>query len=288
MEVDMLRLAFSFGVIAFVSIVGHQRAWAVDTCEAVRQRIGAGPGQLINLKTESVIAQSSGTPLSKPSDLRLAYIVPNSQNPTGALIVKARHQLPKDANAKNSEGFPSGDLIRLRRPAYTSPCTNRSKGAYDTSVKLEHYVDQHYYGINYTSMDDFHADVGYRNRRVTVLSVQFDRRVCKNTYDPESRASFLYSGEPNPMIATDNETYVRRAAILAKQVGFISEAFADQAPRYKDKLHTSIVPYTRANRTSDNCVSFEIAVPDKAGKTDIEIIDADEGRSTWQISWGQN
>jgi hypothetical protein len=284
----MRHFSLSFGVFLFANIVAGQQTWAIDACEAVRQSSGMGPGQLINMRTRTIVAQ--GTTLSKPQDLRLAYVVPSGQYPTGALIVKARHQLPKDANAKNSDGFPSGDLIRVQRPAYVSPCTNQRRGSYDTNVKLEHYVDQHYYGINYASMDEFHADVGNRNRRYSVAGFGYDRSVCKNTYDPESRAYFLYSD--NPRIATYLETSARRTAKLAKQVGFVGEAFADQAPRYRDKLHTSIIPYQRANLTSDNCVSFEVGVPDKAGKTDIEVIDTDAGgagyRATWQISWEQN
>jgi hypothetical protein len=285
----MLRLTLPFSVLAFVSGFGNQQAWAVDACEAVRQSIGAGTSQLINMISRDIVVQFGGTSPSKPSDLHLAYVVPRSPNPTGALIVKARHQLPKDANAKSSEGFPSGDFIRVQRPGYTSPCTNHWKGPYDTNVKLEHYVDQHYYGIGYPSMEEFHADVGYRNRQYSAFGVTFDRSVCKNTYDPESRGYFLYS--ENPRIATYAETTIRRTAKLAKQVGFIGEAFADQAPRYRDKLHTSIIPYKRANPTSDNCVSFDVAVPDKAGKTEIEIIDTDEGsgfHTTWQINWQQN
>ncbi|MEI9925734.1 MAG: hypothetical protein WDN50_22015 [Bradyrhizobium sp.] len=286
----MGRFNFSFGMLLIANIFGGHQTWAIDACEAVRQNLGAGPGQLINLRTNTIINQFTGTPLSKTQDLRLAYIVPAGQYLTGALIVKARHQLPKDATAKSSEGFPSSDFIRVQRQAYTAPCSNQRKGSYDTNVKLEHYVDQHFYGIAYPSMDEFHAEVGYRSRHYSVAGFGYDKSVCKNTSDPESRMNFLYSEDPR--IATPGEYYARRTAKLAKQVGFISEAFADQAPRYKDKLHTLIVPYQRANPTSDNCVSFEIGVPDKAGKTEVEIIDTDKGRtgffSTWQINWEQN
>jgi hypothetical protein len=286
----MERFSLSFGVLFVASLFGGQQTWAIDACEPVRQSLGTGPGQLIDMRTRNILGQFTGTTLSKPQDLHLAYVVPGSQYLTGALIVKVRHQLPKDANAKTSEGFPSSDFIRVQRLGYTAPCKNQWKGPYDTNVKLEHYVDQHFYGITYPSMDEFHAEVGNRIRHYSIAGFGYDKSVCKNTYDAESRAYFLYSEDPR--IATSGEFYARRTAKLAKQVGFISEAFADQAPRYKDKLHTLIVPYQRTNPASDNCVSFEVGVPDKVGKTDIEIIDTDTGRtgflSTWQINWEQN
>jgi hypothetical protein len=84
----MARFTFSLGFALFACAMGHQQAWAADTCETIRQSIGGGPGQLINLDTHKVAGQF-GTPTPpKPSDLHLAYVVAASQNLTGALIVK--------------------------------------------------------------------------------------------------------------------------------------------------------------------------------------------------------
>lgn len=284
----MRGIAGRFGLFIFASFAGYQLAFAGDACEATRQALHASSGQLLNLGTGSLVAGFAAR-LPRPRSLHVAYVVPSSGNLTGAFIVKVRHQLPKDASARSSEGFPSGDYIRLQRPGHASACTNQWRAPYDQSIKLEHYIDEHYYGIKYQSMDEFHAEIGYRERQYSVAGVKFSRNICRNTYDPETRADFLYSD--NPHIASYAETATRRTATLAKQAGFISDAFADEAPRYRDKLNTAIIPYRRINASSDNCASFEIDIPEKAGQTDIEIIDADEGlgfHHSWQIDWQQN
>jgi hypothetical protein len=57
----MARFTFSLGFALFACAMGHQQAWAADTCETIRQSIGGGPGQLINLDTHKVAGQF-GTP----------------------------------------------------------------------------------------------------------------------------------------------------------------------------------------------------------------------------------
>lgn len=279
----MDRFGFPLGVLVFASVVGCQQTWAVDACASLRSDLASAGGQVFAERSTAPVAQFGGTALQRPnvSGLRLAYVIQSGGNETGALIVKARHQLPVTANAKNSEGFPAGDMIQLSRSEYISPCKKQTFKSWSQKVRLEQYVDQHYYGTNYSWKKEFHADSSHR---VQPLFWGLTRGICKNTYDPETRSSFLYSD--NPMIATDAQALGRQMEIAASKTGLIGAAFADTAEFYRSKLHTAIIPYDRRKLAPKNCVSFDLDVPKEAGSTKLEIVDSELGtRQSWQIEW---
>lgn len=278
-----MRLKSPISILTFIGIVGHQQAWAVDACVSLRPDQALAGGQVFEVRSPQPVAPFGRTALPRPNGggLRFAYVVQTGGNATGALIVKARHQLPEGANAKSSEGFPAGDMIQLSRSEYVSPCKKKIFKSWSQKVRLEHYVDQHFYGTNYPWKKEFHADSSYR---VQPLMLGFTRGICKNTYDPETRPNFLYS--ENPMIATNAQALTRQAEIAASKTGLISAAFADTAEFYRYKLHTAIIPYDRRELASKNCVSFGLDVPKEAGSTRLEIIDSELGtRQSWQIQW---
>jgi hypothetical protein len=279
----MFRGLIAAPVVALFGLVGSTSLKALDACTSLGGNVSFSAGQLFDQRSLSPVTQFSGTPLQRPSNgLKLIYVVQTGGNGTGALIIKTRHRLPEKANAKNSEGFPSGDLIQLSRTEYYSPCKKGAYvGAWEGRVRLSQYVDQHYYGTNYPWRKQFHADSSYRTEPFLYL---FTRGICKNTYDPDTRASFLYS--ENPMVASDTQVAARRLEIAASKTGLISEAFADSAEFYRSKLQTMIIPYNRAAIAPKNCVSFGIDIPKEAGSTSLEIIDSElGGRQTWQVQW---
>jgi hypothetical protein len=285
----MDRFFLQWGTVAIAFALGTQQPWAADVCISLRADQASLAGQAFDERSSSPIAPFGDTILKRPNGdrFRLAYVVQNGGNETGALIVKARHQLPATANAKNSDGFPAGDMIQLSRYEYVSPCTKQAVGFWAQKVRLEQYVDQHFYGTDYPWKKNFHADSSYREQ--PWLFGLGRRGICKNTYHVSTRASFLYSD--NPMIASDAQSFGRQAEIAASKTGLISAAFADTAEFYRSKLHTTIIPYDR-KKLPKNCVSFGFEIPKEAGSTKLEIVDSELGtRQSWEIQWkdpGQN
>ena len=283
----MSHIKLLLGVVAAITLSTLTKsANAADSCATAIKKVGAW-GELVNLQNETPVPHFPQAARSKVKVMHLGYGLAWAPYSTGAVIVKIRHRWPEPSTAHAKQGFPGGDRIDLERPTYQSPCDKKTKKHYSANVSIEEYVDQHFYGIRSHSMDKFHADVGLR-RHLGPFLWFFTREtdVCKNTYDLETRGVFLYSD--NPRVASEQERNERRAAILAKQAGFITSAFAGEAKYYKDQLETKIIPYQREDEYS--CVSFNLSIPKGAGTTEIEIVDADFPvfGQNWQIKWNHN
>lgn len=279
----MLNVRYSTALFSLLAVISFAReSAAAGSCAAYAQSLAMG--NLVNLRDGSAIPPFGAS--SKVPSLQLAYGVAWAPGETGAMVVKIRHRWPEATPRKNNEAFPGKSLIHLERSKYVSPCTNAAKEPYNRNVPLQEYVDQHYYGLRRSSMDEFHADVGVRHRTGPFLFFWTrETEYCKRTFDTSTRGRFLYSDDGR--IATESEVTERRFAEVRQQAGFVGTAFAGETEQYKDQLSTKILPYRKED--SNPCVSFKVDVPRGVDTTDVEMLDADVGFSRkWQIKWEQN
>lgn len=271
------------------AVLAATQSDAAELCPGNGVVTTARSGQLIDLTNQIPLQEGSEHAVSKRSSIRLGYVVPGSENLTGALVVKVRHRWLPDRNGNGA--FPGANFIRLERPVYTSPCDSKDRIAYGPrEVRLEHYVDRHYYGLPHSSMSGFHADVGHRPYEVSYGLFTRPTTVCRRTSDDAIRGQFLYSDRV--AIADEREVATRRADIGRTPNAFIGAAFAEPS-RYKDKLQTYIIPYRKRDMVSPHCFAFGITVPERTVSTDVSVIDADAGygsafQTTWKLSWRQN
>jgi hypothetical protein len=267
-ECGIERARFLAGCIGLLLLVSP--ASAAQTCNFLLQNPKIHPGDVV------ILHKASGAVFSDPiafrgasRRVRLGYVAPARDYPSGALILKIRYQpIPGNAAAHSP--------IRLSRESYKSPCTDVKVPQYGNSADPNTYIDYHQYGFRdpepnqLLNLDAFHADIGMR-----------PNRGCANTADRDIRGQFLFAETlAGRQVAGFLPTFFRQGQKLAPsfEVGQTIAAPAEYADFIG--LQSIIVPY-RKPVGSSACFAFDVPAAGNVARTDVMIIDADDALAPW-------
>lgn len=271
------------------TLAGGGGSIAADDCQDVLRAGGVGARGLY-LTPGRPVAVHDGATLSRSQGARLAYIVPNYQFDSGALIVKLQHR-----QLRTNE---PADKVVLERAAYRSPCDLVERVAFSKTRSIAEYRNYHrYFATDFSNdptenFDSFHADVGLRP---APIFYDRSRQDCLRTRSTSVRFQALFGEDRSPA------SYLERGAWLAGPVVRpFAAAVAQTPPTYSgfQTLVTRIIPYAKAAQ-SHRCVVIDAKPPSDAFQTVLSIVDADEasgaygtvrsdGHDSWTLNWTGN
>lgn len=180
----------SWLLTAGLLIFGFADSAAAQSCNGLLSAAGVSSRQLYRLPQRTIVPEGRSESLEKPDALTLAYVVPGHRYVSGAVIIKSRHRLAAAATSPKT-------LIRARRLAYNSPCTQRDNQLiqeYDNdAVDPERYINFQKFRLPDArgrggSLSALHADIG--NRPPNNWDTADSR--CASTADDDIRPHFLY------------------------------------------------------------------------------------------------